>query len=328
LSIQESALYGDLVLHLRDLAAGLLADGESDLRSAQELLDRAIRDWFFTPQEKLHGCAPRELIWAEQKGEPNPIHPEHLDGFFFDDCPLCQAEFEDLQTALEAGEHAGWHWYYDDGGYPLIARYDPEGWEERWDEEAAALEAWQADEASTAPDMDFLPAEEYAPLPVESDKPTPEQFVARLRQPWVDPPLQHAAEALVDRLDCPEPSLFGLRYRPISYEEVLSLLIGLYQHGVNVELLLAQIEAFPYQNVALDWLSQPAENAALLIEAMEGEMVADDEAEMTRLRHHRDFIFALSRAIPPGAQLWLQGWLDAVAHGVLTWAVKNDEEGA
>ena len=92
-------------------------------------------DWFFIPQEELHGCAPRDLIWAEQKGEPNPIHPDCLAEFFDDDCPICQATRQEVKAAIEAGEEHGWRWHYDDGGYPLIARYDPEGWDERWAEE-------------------------------------------------------------------------------------------------------------------------------------------------------------------------------------------------
>ncbi len=90
--------------------------------------------------------------------------------------------------------------------------------------------------------------------------------------------------------------------------------------------LLAQIEAFPYQNVALDWLSQPEQNVAMTIQAMEQVIPADDEEEMTRFRHHRDFIFALARVIRPGARLWLQGWLDAVAHGAFARAGGGGEE--
>jgi hypothetical protein len=73
--------------------------------------------------------------------------------------------------------------------------------------------------------------------------------------------------------------------------------------------------------VALDWLSQPEQNAAMMVQAMEQTISPDDEAEadkghpMARLRHHRDFIFALARVVHPGARLWLQGWLDAVAAG-------------
>lgn len=40
---------------------------------------------------------------------------------------------------------------------------------------------------------------------------------------------------------------------------------------------------------------------------------------MARFRHHRDFIFVLARLVPSGTRLWLQGWLEATAHG--TFAV-------
>jgi hypothetical protein len=196
---QESALYGDLVLFLRDRAAELLAGDGGGVEVEQERLDSIVRDWFFTPQDGLHGCAPRDLIWAEQKGEPNPIHPDRLDEFFEDDCP--------------------------------------------------------------------------------------------------------------------EPTLFGPRYRRLTYDEALSLAVGLHEQGVDVETLLAQIEAFPYQNVALDWLSQPEENVAVTIQALEQVIAPDDEEEVARFRHHRDFILTLARVVRPCARLWLQGWLDAVAHG-------------
>jgi len=326
LSIQESALYGELVLYLRDRAAELLAAEGDDLEGRRGQLDAIIRNWFFTPQGDLHGCAPRELIWAEQRGEPNPVFPEQLDDFFFDDCPICQDDMEDIRTALEAGEEPGWHWYHDDGGYPLIARYDPEGWDECWAYEEAAFGEQSVDPAPETPHHGFPAFEEYAPLPVISDKSTPEQFIARLHQPWIDPILERATRVLTERLDCPEPTLSGLRYRPVSYEEALSLLIGLYEHGVDVELLVAQVQVFPYENIALDWLSRPDENAAMMVQAMEEEIAPDDKAEMARFRHHRDFVFTLSRVIPPGARLWLQGWLDAVAHGSLARAVSDSEE--
>jgi hypothetical protein len=90
---------------------------------------------------------------------------------------------------------------------------------------------------------------------------------------------------------------------------------------------LAQIEVFPYQNIALDWLSRPEENVVLMIEAMEHEMVLGDEKERTRFRNHRDFILVLSQVIPPGARLWLQGWLEAVAHGTFSRASKEEVNG-
>jgi len=322
MSIQECALYGELVLYLRDRAAELLAGDGGDVEAERERLDASIRDWFFALQDELHGCAPRDLIWAEQKGEPNPIHPEQLAEFFDDDCPICQATHQEVQAAIEAGEEHGWQWHYDDGGCPLISIYDPEGWDERWADEHASFEQWKAEQAEQEAQT-AAPA--YEPLPVEDAKVSPEEFIAQARQPWLDPALHRAARMLADHVDCPIPSLFGLRYRRITYDEALSLAVGLHEHEVDVEALLAQIAAFPYQNVALDWLSQPEQNVAMMIQAMEQVIPADDEDELARFRHHRDFILALARVVHPGARLWLQGWLDAVAHGAF---VRAGGEGA
>ncbi len=64
------------------------------------------------------------------------------------------------------------------------------------------------------------------------------------------------------------------------------MLVGLYEHGTDGELLLAQIDAFPYERVALDWLSRPEESAALMVEAVEAEIAPDDEVEREQFRHH------------------------------------------
>jgi hypothetical protein len=327
LSIQEAALYGDLVLFLRDRVAEMLAGEDGSVDETKGHLDAIIREWFFTQQDELQDCAPRDLIWAEQKGVPNPVHPQRLDAFFVDDCPICQAEFAKVKAAIETGEDPGWHWYYDSGGYPLIAHYDPEGWDACWAEEEAAFEEWQADEEELgALEADFLAAAAYEPFPVEPTEVPAEELVARIQQPWLDPALHRAASTLRDRLDCPDPSLFGIHYRRVTHDEALSLLVGLHEHGVDVEALLAQIDVFPYQNIALDWLSRPEENAALMIEAMEHDVSPGDDAGMTRFRHHRDFIFVLSQVIPPGARLWLQGWLEAVAHGAFARASKEEAD--
>ncbi|MCP4548715.1 MAG: hypothetical protein GY835_19835 [bacterium] len=336
---QECALYGNLVLYLRDRAAELLADDGDDVEAEQERLDGIIRDWFFDPQDELYGCAPRDLIWAEQKDEPNPIDSDRLAEFFFDDCPVCQFTRQELEKDIEAGKDPGFHWHYDDGGYPLIARYDPEGWDARWAEEDAAFEQWQTEQDAqeaqpSAPDYDPPPVQDEVPSewPVVKDEVpsewpvlkdgvpftsgtgavSPEEFIARARQPWLDPALHQAARALAKRVDCPTPTLPGSRYRRITYDEALSLAVGLHENGVDVESLLAQMGAFPYQNVALDWLSRPEMNAAMMVQVMEDVISPDDEDEMTRFRHHRDFIFALARVIHPGARLWLRGWLDGV----------------
>jgi hypothetical protein len=328
LSIQEAALYGELVLYLRDCLAEMLAGEDGSVKEAEGRLDGIIREWFLTPQDELHGCAPRDLIWAEQKGVPNPVHPEYLDAFLVDDCLICQTELARVKAAIEAGEDPQWHWYYDSGGYPLIARYDPEGWEACWAEEAIAFEEWQVEEEeSGAFDAGLVGAPAYKPFPVELTEVPPEEFVARMQQPWLDPALHRAASMLTDRLDCPEPSRFGLHYRRVTHDEALSLLVGLHEHGVDVEALLAQIEAFPYQNVALDWMSRPEENTALMIKAMEDEIALGDGAEMARFRHHRDFVLMLAQAIPPGSRLWLQGWLEAVAHGAFARNSSEEADG-
>ena len=317
MSIQECALYGELVLHLRDRAADLLVEDGGDVEEARGRLDAVIRDWFFTPRGDLHGCAPRDLIWAERKEKPNPVDPDRLVEFFDDDCPLCRAMYQEVKSAMEAGEEHGWEWHYDDGGCPLISLYDPDGWDELWAEEHATFEQWKAEQAEreTHP-----PAPAYEPPPVESAEVSPEEFMARARQPWLDPALHQAARALADHVDCPEPSMFGPRYRRLTYDEALSLAVGLHEHGVDVEALLSQIAAFPYQNMALDWLSQPEMNVAMVIQAMEQVIEPDDEDELIRFRHHRDFILTLARLVHPGARLWLEGWLDAVAHGAFARA--------
>jgi hypothetical protein len=323
---QECALYGELVLYLRDRAAELLAGdgGDEGVEAERARLDTIIRDWFFAPQDGLHGCAPRDLIWAGQKGEPNPIHPDRLDEFFGDDdCPICQAMYQEVKAAIEDGGEHGWHWHYDDGGCPLISLYDPEGWDERWAKEHADFEQRQIEYSELEQPIVAPP---YEPPPIEGGEMSPEEFIARARQPWLDPALHHAARMLAERVDCPEPSLFGLRYRRVTYDEALTLAVGLHDNGVDVESLLAQIEAFPYQNVALDWLSQPEQNAAMMIQAMEQVIASNDEGEMTRFYHHCDFILALARVVHPGARLWLQGWLDAVAHGAFARAAGSASE--
>jgi hypothetical protein len=315
-SIQEAALYGDLVLYLRDRTAEMMSGEHGSIAKAEEELDAIIHEWFLTPQNELHGCAPRDLIYAECKDTPNPIHPEYLNEFFIDDCPICQAESDEVKACLEAGEDPGWHWYYDDGGLPLIARYDPVGWDACWAEKEAASEDLRPEEqAREGHDDGLMAAEAYEPFPLEPTQVPPEELLARMRQPWLDPALHRAASLLADRLDCPAPPAHGLQYRRVTHDEALSLLVGLNERGVDVETLLAQIEVFPYQNIALDWLSRPVENLSMTIGAMEHEIPPDDDNELARFRHHRDFILMLAQLIQPGARLWLQGWLEAVAHG-------------
>jgi hypothetical protein len=320
MSVQECALYGDLVLWLRDRAAELLAEAGTDstVEVERARLDELIRSWFFTPQDDLHGCAPRDLIWAEQMDKPNPVLADRLDEFFFDDCPICQETKAEVEAAELEGHEHGWQWFYDDGGYPLIAHYDPEGWDARWAEEEADFEAWQAEQEQQ---RETTPTPPYTPPPVDSIQVDPETFLEVLRRPWLDPELHKAAGKLAGCCDVPAPGdRFGSGYRRLTRPEATSLVAGLHQQGVDIQALLAQIDAWPYQKVVLDWLSDPEKNVAVICRAMETEIPPDAEAELARFRQHRDFIFTLARLIPPGARLWLQGWLEAVAHGVFAAA--------
>lgn len=308
---QTAALYGELVLWLREQVAALLSEAKKGSSVAEEIahLDDLIHEWFFAPQDDLHGLAPRDIIWAEDMGKPNPVPPGRLDDFF-DDCPICQQMKEDIESAEVEGHDHGWQWFHDDGGYPLIAQYDPEGWDARWADEDVEFEAREAEhDAPTA-------ALDYAPSPAEVPQFDPETFMEIMRQPWLDPALHKAAAKLTDHVDVPAPEdRLGSGYRRITRNEATSLVIGLHRQGVNIDELLNQIDAWPYQNVALDWLSEPEQNAALLSHAMETEIPPDDQASQTRFRHHRDFIFILANLVRPGARLWLQGWLDAVVQG-------------
>jgi hypothetical protein len=315
MSVQECALYGDLVLWLRDRAAELLAEVRTDSTVEAETarLDELIRSWFFTPQDELYGSAPREVIWREQLGELNPVPKEYVDEFIADDdCPICQMMREEIESAEDDHEH-GWHWGYCPDSC-LLELYDPEGSEERWEKEFARHEEWEAQEEERWRQTE--PAPPYTPPPVGSREVDPETFLEVLQRPWLDPELHKVAGKLTGCCDVPVPGdRFGTGYRRLTRPEATSLVAGLHQQGVGVQALLSQIEVWPYQNVALDWLSDPEKNVAVICRAMETEIPPDDETELVRFRQHRDFIFTLAQLIPPGARLWLQGWLEAVAHG-------------
>lgn len=133
MSDQECALYGDLVRHLRDQCIERITrlDPAKDAQAAEKWVNGGIRDWFFSKQqEDLHGNAPRDVIWRERKGEGNLVDDGYKDEMLFDDCPMCQ-------EMKEIGRE--WHWHFDDGGYLLIAEYDPEGWDAFWKEDEAKL---------------------------------------------------------------------------------------------------------------------------------------------------------------------------------------------
>lgn len=312
MSDQACALYGDLVLWLRDRAAELLAGDEGNVEAELERLDALIRGWFFEPQPELYGCAPRDVIWAEQMEQANPVHRDYVDEIFEDDCPVCEFERDRLISALNAGETPDFQWFYGDGGYPLITHYDPEGWDARWAEDDALYEEFFGQEG-----RDSSPgAWDHPPPSADPRQVEPETFLEFLRQPWLDPAMQKAAQKLVERCDVPVISArAGLGYRRVTQSEAASLLEGLGRQGVNVDALLAQVDSWPYQNIALDWLSEPEQSMELLRHTLEQEVPPDDQEGRIRMHEHRDFILALTSVVPLGARLWLQGWLDAASLG-------------
>jgi len=308
MSVQEAALYGDLVLALRDHAAEQLAaqSPDRDVNTARARLDEFIRAWFFTPQKELYGSAPRDVIWREQLGEPNPLPKEYAADVFGDDCPICKAMREEIENA-ESDEAHGHHWGYAPDTC-LLEQYDPEGAEARWRKEFARMESAKKEREQPSPS-----APDYTPPSAKAPQLDPEAFLTALRQPWLDPALHKAAAALAERCDVPvRPVSGGTPYRRITHDEAAALVAGLSQQGVDVDALLAHLDAWPYENVALDWLSEPERSLYLVWQAQEQAVAPDDAAGRARYRHHREFIAALAGLIPLGARLWMSGWLAAV----------------
>lgn len=368
MAYQECALYGDLVRYLRDRCAERLIelDPASDAEAARAWLDNLIRDWFFTPRHDLHGDAPRDVIWREQKGEPNVVPPDRIDDLFFDDCPVCQAMRD------EPGE---WHWHYDDGGFPLIAEYDPEGWDERWEAEHEAFERrraergeserWEAEEfrdeegnlrfmygfPDATPEQEAhiramwgLPlveeeATEPAEIPVYDPPPAPSQEISpaelwlrAAEEPRLDRELHDAARALVGRLgfSVPNPPLtrqcVNLGWHRLTFTEALPFVTGLHDRGVDIPTFLEQVRAFPYQDISLEWLMTPEQCMATMTGVLESDAVEGDPVSAARLRHDREFIERVSRLIPLHARIWLRGWSDALTHIAFAQAVGWDDE--
>jgi hypothetical protein len=315
MSMQEAALYGDLVVALRDHAAQELA-GRSpglDAEAAGAQLDEFIRCWFFTPQAELYGAAPREIIWREQLGEGNAIPQEYAAEAYGDcDCPICQMMREEIESAESDAAH-GHCWVYCPDTC-LLDRYDPEGSDERWRREFADMPAWESERQSgqdAAPEAAWA----YTPAPLPGPAVDPATFLSVLQRPWLDPALHRAAQPLVERCDVPLTSVNGgPHYRRVTLAEALSLVAGLNSQGVDIEALLAQIDAWPYQNIALDWLTEPERNLAVVEWAMSEGATPESNGNGARYRHHRDFMLALAQLMPPAARLWMSGWLEAVRY--------------
>ncbi|HXW00749.1 MAG TPA: hypothetical protein VEC93_20205 [Anaerolineae bacterium] len=308
--IQECALYGDLVLYLRDQAAEMLTKNApySNVEEAKQSLDILIRDWFFTPQAELYSSTPREVIWREQLGQGNPIPPEYAHVAFDDDCPICQGAIAEI----EAGEHhhgpGGRHWTYCPDS-ALIDRYDPEGSEARW------LEEWLLLQPQLDPTFPPVETPVYTPPAASDLEVSLEEFMARLNwREQVDENLKQMADRLLDRLDCPTGRGFiEPEYRRLNQKEMVTLLKGLQEQGVDLDELVKQVDAWPYQNVALDWLADPERHIYLTIRGMETRLDPAAKEELIRFRQHRDFLFIFCQIMAYSTRSWLQGWLAGLA---------------
>jgi hypothetical protein len=147
---QASALYQQLVVHVRDRAAAELAALRSTNPQAEvEHLNQVIRDWFFSPRRDLHGSSPRDVIRREELAEPNVLPPRSL------------ADDEITQELHEMDELFGGetHWAVDDGGLSLLDEFDPEGQDEYFRKTDERFAAQRAEDAKFGepPKMDDLP---------------------------------------------------------------------------------------------------------------------------------------------------------------------------
>lgn len=156
---QECAVYGELVRHLRDQCVVKISelDPNRDAAAARAWADQVIREWLLTPHEDMHGSSPSEIIWRERKGEPNVVPPDHADDMFFCDCPVCQ-------TMKEMELEGGWHWHYDEGGFPLLEEYDTVGANLYYAEEMKRMEEYKERNPS-----EFKPS-------------TPEEFIEAMKR--------------------------------------------------------------------------------------------------------------------------------------------------
>jgi hypothetical protein len=144
--------------------------------------------------------------------------------------------------------------------------------------------------------------------------------------------LHDAARALAGRLgfSVPHPPLtrqcVNLGWHRLTFTEVLPLVAGLHDRGVDVSAFLEQVRAFPYQDISLEWLMAPERCMATMTGVLESDAVEDDPVSAARLRHDREFIERVSRLIPLHARIWLRGWSDALIHGAFAQAVGWDDE--
>jgi hypothetical protein len=160
---------------------------------------------------------------------------------------------------------------------------------------------------------------------------SPIQFWMRIAHiPWPDLPLEEATEVFTRHL------VFSVAHPPLTYEncqlgwesldevEARALAFELYRARVDLQALLAEIEAYPYPKISFAWFTRPEHSLQLharLIAEMDEELRTEDPASAAHLRHNTEFIGRLADLIPPQVRIWLQGWSAAREHAALARAV-------
>ena len=149
-------------------------------------------------------------------------------------------------------------------------------------------------------------------------------------EPWPDLPLERAAQVLSEHIgySVPQPPLTHescrLSWTHFSEMEARALAFELHSAGVDIEALLEQIVAFPYDDVSLAWLTEPERCTHLhttLVEQMDEEEREMYPESLAHLRHTAEFIYRVAALIPPHVRIWLRGWSAAFAHAAFARAV-------
>jgi len=147
---------------------------------------------------------------------------------------------------------------------------------------------------------------------------------------WPDLPMERAVQVLSRSLcySVPQPPLTyesaSLGWARFDVKETRALVFELHQAGVDIEALLKQVEAFPYDDVSLVWLIEP-ENCihrhTTLVELMKDEERERDPESLARLRHTAEFVHRIAELIPPHVRIWLRGWSAVYIHAAFARAV-------
>jgi hypothetical protein len=173
---------------------------------------------------------------------------------------------------------------------------------------------------------------EYDPPPLKTQRSGDmvQLWMRAAYEPWPDLPLERAAKVLSRSIgySVPQPPLTHesvcLSWAHFDEMEARALAFELYIAGVDIEALLEQIEAFPYGEASLAWLTEPEECIhmhAALVDQMDAKERKEHPESLAHLRHNIEFIYRLSSLIPPHVRIWLRGWSAAYTHAAFARAV-------